>query len=102
MALGSDKTWDEWIEEYSQSHQHPINRACHAVGIPMIVLSIALLILTLRFGILWRYAIIFFVVGWVFQFIGHFYEKKPPEFFKDWRFLLVGTRWWVQKILRGK
>jgi uncharacterized membrane protein YGL010W len=40
-------------------------------------------------------------VGWVFQFIGHYYEKKPPEFLKDWRFLFVGLRWWFAK-LRGK
>jgi uncharacterized membrane protein YGL010W len=50
---------------------------------------------------LWPWALALFVVGWVFQFIGHIYEKKPPEFFKDWRFLLVGLRWWFAK-LRGK
>ena len=42
-----------------------------------------------------------FVVGWVFQFIGHYVEGKPPEFFKDWRFLLVGLRWWFAK-LKGR
>jgi uncharacterized membrane protein YGL010W len=41
-----------------------------------------------------------FVAGWVLQFIGHLAEGKPPEFFRDWRFLLVGLRWWVSK-LRG-
>ena len=39
--------------------------------------------------------------GWALQFIGHAFEGKPPEFFHDWRFLLVGARWWVAKI-RGK
>lgn len=34
------------------------------------------------------------VGGWVFQFIGHAAEGKPPEFFRDWRFLFVGLRWW--------
>ena len=42
-----------------------------------------------------------FVVGWVFQFIGHAFEGKPPEFFKDWRFLFVGLSWWFAK-LAGK
>jgi hypothetical protein len=28
-------------------------------------------------------------------------EGKPPEFFSDWRFLLVGARWWVAKV-RGR
>ena len=39
-----------------------------------------------------------FVVGWIFQFIGHAFEGKPPEFFQDWRFLFVGLRWWFAKI----
>jgi uncharacterized membrane protein YGL010W len=34
------KSWKQWIEEYSEGHQHPINRWTHAVGIPMIVISI--------------------------------------------------------------
>jgi uncharacterized membrane protein YGL010W len=41
------------------------------------------------------------VLGWTFQFVGHYLEGKPPEFFKDWRFLFVGLRWWVAK-LRGR
>ena len=40
-----------------------------------------------------------FVVGWILQFIGHYFEGKPPEFFKDYRFLFVGTRWWARKVL---
>jgi len=31
----------------------------------------------------------------------HAIEGKPPEFLKDWRFLLVGSRWWLAK-MRGK
>ena len=31
-----------------------------------------------------------FVVGWVFQFIGHFYEKKKPAFMDDLVGLAVG------------
>jgi hypothetical protein len=36
-----------------------------------------------------------------FQFVGHAFERKPPEFLKDWRFLFVGLRWWLAK-LAGK
>ena len=43
-------------------------------------------------------AIGLFVAGWVLQFIGHAFEGKPPEFFKDWRFLFVGLRWWFAKL----
>ena len=47
---------------------------------------------------LWIYALALFLIGWVFQFIGHAFEGKPPEFFHDWRFLFVGVRWWWAKI----
>jgi uncharacterized membrane protein YGL010W len=43
-------------------------------------------------------ALLLFVAGWVLQFIGHWFEGEPPEFFKDWRFLFVGLRWWLAKI----
>jgi uncharacterized membrane protein YGL010W len=39
-----------------------------------------------------------FILGWIFQFVGHAFEGKPPEFFKDWRFLFVGLRWWFAKM----
>lgn len=42
-----------------------------------------------------------FLSGWVLQFIGHAFEGKPPEFFRDWRFLLVGLTWWLRKV-RGE
>ena len=31
-----------------------------------------------------------FVVGWVFQFVGHFYEKKKPAFVDDLIGLIIG------------
>jgi uncharacterized membrane protein YGL010W len=96
-----NRTSEEWIAEYASGHTHPINRACHTIGIPMIALSVLVAVAALFVGGLWRWAVALFVVGWIFQFIGHYYEKKPPEFFKDWRFLFVGLRWWVAK-LRGK
>lgn len=96
-----NRTNEEWITEYASGHQHPVNRACHTVGIPMIAVSIALALAAIFVAGLWKWALALFVVGWVFQFIGHFYEKKPPEFFKDWRFLFVGLRWWFAK-MRGK
>jgi len=70
-------------------------------GIPLIVLSLPFFIATAFLHRLWPIALALFVIGWFFQFIGHAFEGKPPEFFSDWRFLLVGTRWWAAKI-RGK
>ena len=49
-------------------------------------------------GGFWKVPILLFVIGWLFQFVGHAYEGKPPEFMKDWRFLFVGLRWWFAKI----
>lgn len=93
------RSWDEWIEEYSEGHQNPVNRLCHSFGIPMITLSILFVPVSFFVGGLWRIALGLFVVGWILQFIGHYFEGKPPEFFKDWRFLLVGLRWWFKKIV---
>lgn len=38
----SGKTWDEWIAQYARSHQHPVNRFCHTIGIPLIAASLPL------------------------------------------------------------
>jgi len=84
-----DRPMSDWIARYTQSHQNRVNRVCHTIGIPLIALSVPLFVIAL------------FVVGWVFQFIGHAFEGKPPEFFHDWRFLFVGLRWWLAKI-RGR
>jgi uncharacterized membrane protein YGL010W len=91
---------DPWIVRYSASHQHPVNRACHTIGIPLIVASLLLLSVSAWTGGVWL-AVSMFVVGWILQFVGHYFEGKPPEFFHDWRFLFVGVRWWLAKI-RGR
>jgi uncharacterized membrane protein YGL010W len=101
MALFSDRGWDEWIAAYAQSHQHPVNRACHTVGIPLIAVSVVMAAAAIVAPILWPVAGITFAIGWLFQFVGHAFERKPPEFLRDWRFLFVGLRWWLAK-LRGR
>lgn len=67
----------------------------------MILISLPLMLA----GAFWRLGlwcgIGLFVAGWALQFLGHAIEGKPPEFFSDWRFLLVGSRWWFAK-MRGK
>jgi uncharacterized membrane protein YGL010W len=90
----------DWIGEYSQSHQNPVNRACHTVGIPMIAASLPLFAVAAVRGKGWKLPATLFTAGWAFQFIGHAFEGKPPEFFKDPRFLGVGLRWWFAK-MRG-
>jgi uncharacterized membrane protein YGL010W len=92
------RTNEQWIAQYASSHQHPVNRACHTFGIPLIVISLALGIVAIGVQWLWKWALALFLVGWTLQFIGHAFERKEPEFFHDWRFLLVGTRWWWAKV----
>ncbi|MGA2908830.1 MAG: DUF962 domain-containing protein [Terracidiphilus sp.] len=96
-VLGN-RSWDHWIRQYSNSHQDPVNRVCHTVGIPMIALGVLVTPLILWHTRFWMLAVGLFVVGWIFQFIGHAFEGKPPEFFQDWRFLFVGLRWWFAKM----
>lgn len=96
-----NRPMSEWISRYAESHQHPVNRACHTIGIPMIALSLPLFLVALFVEGFWPVPLVLFGVGWAFQFVGHAFEGKPPEFFRDWRFLLVGLRWWFAK-LRGR
>ena len=92
------RTSQEWIAQYATSHQNPVNRICHTFGIPMIAVSIPLALAAWAGAIDWRVPAALFIVGWILQFIGHAFEGKPPEFFRDWRFLLVGLRWWFAKM----
>lgn len=95
------RSWEDWIAQYGQSHQHPVNRLCHTLGIPLIVVSLPLFLVVLIVPGFWPVPVALFIVGWIFQFVGHAFERKPPEFFHDWRFLFVGLRWWVAKV-RGR
>lgn len=96
-----NRTREQWIAQYASSHQHPVNRACHTLGIPTIALSLlAFMAAIFRHGF-FSYALGLFVFGWILQFVGHAFEGKKPEFFHDWRFLLVGLGWWWAKV-RGK
>src|SRR6185369_10048949 len=101
MSFMGPRGWDEWVREYAASHQHPVNRFCHTVGIPLIALSLPLFVVAVFVHGWWVIPLTLFVVGWLFQFVGHAVEGKPPEFFHDWRFLFVGVRWWFAKV-RGK
>lgn len=82
-----------FLEEYNAKHQHPMNRLTHTFGIPMVAISVPL------FFFNWQWALGLFIVGWIFQFVGHIFEGKAPAFFSDPRFLLVGVVWWFKKIL---
>ena len=83
---------NEMLESYRRDHQHPVNKATHMVGIPMIVISLPLVFFVPPVGIG------LFVLGWMLQFIGHAFEGKPPSFFRDPKFLLAGPAWYVKNL----
>jgi uncharacterized membrane protein YGL010W len=84
-----------YLAKYQQDHQHPVNRALHSVGIPMIVASLGLMPFNPLLGAS------MFVFGWILQFVGHAFEGKAPSFFSDPTFLLIGPMWFIKKI-RGQ
>ena len=88
------------LEEYSRSHQHPVNRACHILGIPLIASSIPVFVAGLFIHFCRPLAVALFAIGWLLQFAGHWVEGRPPAFLRDWRFLFVGLRWWIRRSLR--
>ena len=92
----------DWLSRYNESHRHPVNRACHVVGIPMIILGVLLGLGVLVYRPLWPVPLALFIGGWVLQFIGHAIEGKPPAFLSDWRFLFTGAAWWLAKLRRPR
>jgi uncharacterized membrane protein YGL010W len=47
MALASDqRSMRDWLDSYSQDHQHPINRLLHWICVPLIVWSVLALLWT--------------------------------------------------------
>ncbi|NQD93980.1 DUF962 domain-containing protein [Pseudomonas sp. CrR25] len=135
------KTLVEHLSQYAAYHRDRRNIASHFVGIPMIVLAVAVLLsrpgaelaglwlapatllalvaglfylrLDLRFGLamavllglcLWGGALLarhstalwlsgglaLFVIGWIIQFVGHYYEGRKPAFVDDLMGLMIG------------
>ena len=62
------------------------------LGLAMIVISIAMYIAGAALPL--SVNVVVFVLGWIFQFIGHsVYEKKQPAFLRNLVHLLVGPLW---------
>ncbi|WP_417781021.1 DUF962 domain-containing protein [Stutzerimonas xanthomarina] len=135
------KTLTDYLAQYAAYHRDPRNLLSHFIGIPMIVLAVAVLLsrpgvevfglwlspvalvalvstlfylrLDLRFGVLMGAVLLFcvwvgaalgqqsttlwltagaglFVVGWVIQFVGHYFEGRKPAFVDDMTGLIIG------------
>jgi len=80
-------TFHDYMRVYSEDHQNSVNKACHMIGIPLIVASLPVIPVVPPVGLS------MFGVGWTFQFVGHYFEGKKPSFTKDWRYLAIGPVW---------
>lgn len=126
---------------YGSYHRDRRNRACHAVGIPLIVLGllglfaqihvgpftlamvVAIAILVFyatidiagaaisagvfailylaAFRLPWSLDVAAFVLGWVFQLVGHRYEGNKPKFLENLVYLLIGPLYMFEELFFG-
>lgn len=57
------------LANWRERHQHPVNFAVHLVGIPMTLVGVVLL-----FVLPWNWGAGLFVLGYLFQVVGHWVE----------------------------
>ncbi len=90
------RSFHDYMRAYAKDHQHPVNKWCHLIGIPLIVASLPVIPANPPVGLG------MFGVGWGFQLVGHVFEKKKPSFTRDWRYLAIGPVWianeWVDLV----
>ena len=135
------KTLTDHLAQYAAYHRDPRNLLTHFIGIPLIVLAVAVLLsrpgidvaglwlspaalvslaaalfylrLDLRYGLLMGVVLLlcvwlgarvasattalwlgvglgFFVLGWIIQFVGHYFEGRKPAFVDDLTGLIIG------------
>ena len=89
-----NRDWTLLMHRYRLDHQHPVNQACHTLGIPLIAGSFPVGATIVGLPL----AAAMFTVGWGFQFLGHAFEGKKPSFVEDRRTLVVGLLWWMKKV----
>jgi uncharacterized membrane protein YGL010W len=149
LRTATMKTLVDQLGQYAEYHRDRRNIATHFVGIPLIVVAVAVLLsrpgleafglwlspavlvslasalyyvrLDLRFGLvmavllwlsLWAGAALavqgtatwlgaglgMFLVGWVIQFVGHYYEGRKPAFVDDLTGLIIGPLFVVAEL----
>jgi len=68
------------------------------LAIPMLVVSIGFYLLSVWLPMWVNVAL--FVLGWIFQFIGHIvYEHRQPAFFRNGFHLLIGPLWILNDVI---
>lgn len=95
--------WDAAVKFYEETHQDPVNRKLHIVGIPIIVGGAAGLLLFPSYRPMWLLSASAFTFGWILNFIGHgLYEKKAPAFADDPLSFLAGPVWDLQQLKKRR
>ncbi len=62
------------------------------IALPFATYGIGLLLLSTQIGPIHLW--FGFILGWIFQFVGHgIYEKKSPAFLKNIKHVLIGPLW---------
>ncbi len=102
---GFAERWQHAIEFYDATHQDPVNRVLHVVGIPMIVGGVVGMMASPRWTPPWWIANGSWTAGWILNFIGHgLYEKGAPAFADNPLSFVAGPVWdfmQLQKKLEG-
>jgi len=70
--------WTREFALYLHEHQHPGNRLTHLLGIPIIVVTPVVALVTRS----WAWLVGGLVVGWILQLLGHRLEGNKPAFLK--------------------
>jgi uncharacterized membrane protein YGL010W len=86
-------SFEQYMRQYDHEHTNPWNKALHGIGIPLILASVVLLILTF-----WRIGLALFLSGWILLFAGHRIEGNKPAFFQGVIYFLVGPLWIIKEI----
>jgi uncharacterized membrane protein YGL010W len=82
------KSLREYLLDYEEEHKNLGTKLTHMIGIPMIVAALPIIPFSPALGIG------LFVLGWIFQLIGHaVFEHNKPSFTGDWFYLLIGPVW---------
>lgn len=92
-GTGADR-WRHAVGFYEATHQHPVNRALHMAGIPMILGGAIGLLAFKPFRPLWLASASSFTFGWTLNFIGHgLFERNAPAFADDPLSFIAGPVW---------
>ncbi len=87
-----------WLNEYGESHQHPLNVKIHTICVPLIMLSLVAMLSTIPFYLPflesynlnhWGFALVAFATVYYFILSIPFFAGMIPIAF----LLIVGTKW---------